>query len=193
MKRHEFTALVVGCLVACSGTTVPVAEPQPTTETVEPAPEPESSPESELAPETEPAPTPESASVPAAPSCVSASIEKPICEPRDAAIPPGFWCAEFRRSKDDEVPLTVCYSTNETCAKLRKEGLDTGALVSECRTGQTAYCFTMTDAPKQRVHWRCYDAMENCRSLRKAAMEKFPKLQIGECRLTNSAQVENKP
>lgn len=151
---------ITGCLVACSGSALPVAQPQQTFETFEPAP------------------------LPAASVCKNDSTEEPICKPREATIPPGFWCAEFRKNKADNEPLTVCYSTAETCARVRKEGLDGGGVVSECHTRQAAYCFTMTDAPKQRVHWRCYDSMEGCTPNRQIALKQLPKLQFGECGMT---------
>ena len=157
----KFAVWIVACLVACSGSAVPVVQPQQASEDVDSPP------------------------TPPAPVCKSESTAEPICQPREAAIPPGFWCAEFRKDKADEAPLTVCYSSAETCARVRKEGLDAGGVVSECQTSQVAYCFTMTDAPKQRVHWRCYDSMKGCTPSRKKAMAQLPKLQFGECGMTN--------
>lgn len=115
------------------------------------------------------------------------TCERPISQEKVSnnpnTIPAGFWCAEFRKNEAD-VPLTVCYSAEATCAKLRKEGLDSGSLVSPCSASHSAYCFTITDALKQRVHWRCYDSMKGCTPLRQKAMVQLPNLDFGECGLT---------
>ena len=85
--------------------------------------------------------------------------------------------------------LTVCYSAESTCVKMRGDGVGIGAVVGECGPRESAYCFTMTDAPQQRVHWRCYESEDDCTRLRKRAMGEQPELHSGECGLTSPARL----
>lgn len=111
--------------------------------------------------------------------------------PKATIIPTGFWCAESREAADSS-PLKVCYSTEDTCKRLRKEGLASGYVMSACRSREAAYCFTATDADSQRVHWRCYETLDECLPLREKAIGQQPTLPYSECGLTNPSPLQNK-
>lgn len=117
------------------------------------------------------------------------TCSSPTSGPSKAAIiPPGFWCSESRETANGP-PLNVCYSTADTCNRLRKEGQATGILMSVCRSRESAYCFTMTDADGQRVHWRCYESMAECLPLREKAMSQQPTLPFSECSGSSSVML----
>lgn len=125
-------------------------------------------------------------------ACQGQSCEAAVSTPQEPTIiPTGFWCAESREAADSS-PLNVCYSTEGTCKKLRKEGLASGYLMSACRSREAAYCFTATDADSQRVHWRCYETLDECLPLRKKAIDQQPTLPFSECGLTNPSPLRKK-
>ena len=105
-------------------------------------------------------------------------------------IPSGFWCTESREAADRS-PLNVCYSTEGTCKRLRKEGVASGYVMSACRSRGAAYCFTATDAAGQRVHWRCYENLDECLPLREKAIGQQPTFRFSECGLTNPSQTQS--
>ena len=131
-----------------------------------------------------PAPKPER-------TCDQSDKSPALCAPCTTqcnTIPTGFWCISVLFEAKDS-PLTICYSAEATCTKMRNEGFDIGAQVGECQTRESAYCFTMTDTPEQRVHWRCYDSEDDCGTLKQHAMGKNPEMLFGECSLTSPSRV----
>ena len=107
-------------------------------------------------------------------------------EAGSAVIPPGFWCAQSRRTAEEN-PLHVCFSSEGKCQTLRQSSIKSGNLVSTCQERDTAFCFTMTDKEEQRVHWRCYEAMNDCTLLRKKWLGDQPSFRFGRCVLTTPA------
>ena len=167
--RIAFVA--VGVLVACTGSQAsslsqPPLSAQPQTA---PPPQPQST---SVSPQTVscPPPPPQAESHP--PSSLSGSLR--------GFLPSTFWCTESRKNPGAP-PLNVCYSTEKKCTTLRKEAIDAGAVIGECRKSDSAACFSMVQDSEQRVHWRCYASMEECQPLRRRWLKEQPKLRIGQC------------
>ena len=108
---------------------------------------------------------------------------------RRVSLPDGFWCAESRKNADDS-PLHVCFNSEGTCNTLRQDSLSKGNLVGTCQESDAAFCFTMTDAAQQQVHWRCYQSLEDCQPLRKKWLGDEPTFRFGECALTKPDEIE---
>lgn len=166
------SVLLVGLIAACAGSATPPVVPEATNETAINT--------TTLPPP--PANCPSKQQLCKAPSPASS---------RPWPIPSGFWCAKSRKTANSAA-LNVCYSTEITCNTLRKQGLKSGALVSTCRTRDSAHCFTMVQPTEQSVYWRCYESTGECSTMRQKWSSEQPKLFFGECALTNPSQISTK-
>ena len=157
--RGGCSVVVVVLFVACAGPDTPVNEPYSSTAT-------------------------QVSKVPSdSRNCSNESLWTPQESSKSEVIPPGFWCAESRRTASDN-PLHVCFSSEKKCNLLRQTSIQSGNQVSACRERDTAVCFTMTDKVEQRVHWRCYEGLEDCLPLREKWLGDQPDFRFGECVLT---------
>ena len=163
------SVLLLGFVAACAGSAPSPAEPEPTSET---------------AVKSNTLPPPQT----------NCPTKEQLCEGpttvhlRPWPIPSGFWCAVSQKTAN-HTPLNVCYSTETTCNTLRKQGVDSGALVSSCRSRDSAHCFTMVQPTQQSVYWRCYETTGECSTMREKWSVEQPKLFFGECALINPSQV----
>lgn len=101
-------------------------------------------------------------------------------------IPSQFWCLGSHRTTGG-TPLHVCYSTRDSCNRMRKEGLNVGAFMTSCRPQNSAFCFTATNAIGQTVHWRCYASDTECVTSRAKWPDRQSSLDLSQCEHTGSA------
>lgn len=156
--------VAVGALVACTGSRTSSLSQPPLA----------------VQPQSDPQPLPPPAVSNTSPSPPGSSRECPSQPSLRGFLPSTFWCTESRK-KPDAPPLNVCYSTKNKCMTLRREAIDAGAVIGECRESNSAACFSMVQDSEQRVHWRCYASMEECQPLRSRWLKEQPKLRFGQC------------
>lgn len=161
--------VAVGALVACTGSQASSLSQAPLA----------AQPQAASRPQLQSAPSPPQ-SVSCSPRSRSSSCECDRQPSLRGFLPSTFWCTKSRKNPDAP-PLNVCYSTENKCTTLRKEAIDSGAVIGECRESSSAACFSMVQDSEQRVHWRCYASMEECQPLRSRWLKEQPKLRFGEC------------
>ena len=100
----------------------------------------------------------------------------------------GFWCADFRKTPDDNEYLGACYRTKSKCDEIRKNGDDSGITVSSCESRSSAYCFTLADTTQHAMYWRCYKSTAHCSAQYRKHRDKHSELSLSECRTTVQRQ-----
>lgn len=103
----------------------------------------------------------------------------------------GFWCTELRTDPGSVDHDGECYRVESTCEAIRKKAIAAGVHATACVASERAHCFTITDAERQRVHWRCYDSNVLCLSQRRKFRNEHPDYDFTTCDI--SAQAPRSP